>query len=402
MNDPPKAKKSLKNLIVEWHYPPPLARGEKPCLSQRILRWLAPISWVYGWAAALRSSAYRQGWLEALAAPIPVISVGNLTTGGTGKTPIVIALASGLVKAGKRVVVLSRGYGATIPLQGIRAGDPRHGDEACLIQEQVPEAIVLIGRKREDVLQAAMAEYKPDYVILDDGFQYMRLKRSTNILLFDGQALIGNGRLLPLGPLRESLTALRRADIIFVTRSVTREALDTVERWVRTYHPLGNLPIMAVPFESAGLKSVSGPTALGAIVQASQLAGRSMVAFSGLARPESFQQNLLELGLPLLAHRRFADHHAYNANDIHELKQLVEQNVQPGSLPPILVTTDKDWPKVRAAFASVLPAPEIYTLQTAPLLDGYWFYEEFLTRSPQHSKPEPPEGSSKTPGLPQS
>jgi tetraacyldisaccharide 4'-kinase len=403
MTDPPKAKKALKTRIAEWHYPPPLARGEKPRMEQRLLSWLAPLSWIYGWVVDLRSSAYRNGWLEALAAPIPVISVGNLTTGGTGKTPIVIALAAGLVKAGKRVVVLSRGYGASLPVQGIRAGDPRHGDEACLIQEQVPEVIVLVGRRREEVLQAAMAEYQPDYVILDDGFQYLRLKRSTNILLFDGQSLIGNGRLLPLGPLRESLKALRRADVIFVTRSMTREALDTVERWVRTHHPLGSLPIMAVPFEHAGLKTVSGSMSpVGSLVQVSQLSGRSIVAFSGLARPDNFERDLHHLDLPLLAHRRFADHHVYSANDLHEIKQLIEQNTQPGCPPPILVTTDKDWPKVREAFEALLPAPEIYTLQTIPLLDGYWFYEEFLTRSPNRSKPEPPETSSKTPGLPQS
>jgi len=391
-------------LATQLHYPPRIPRGGKPSVLQKILGLLSPLSWVYELITTFRSGAYRYGWREAFSAPMPIISVGNLTTGGTGKTPIVIALASGLVKAGKRVLILSRGYGATVPLQGVRADDPRYGDEAYLIQEEVPEALVLVGRRREEVLRKAMADYHPDYVILDDGFQYMRLKRTVNILLFDGEALIGNGRLLPLGPLRESMKALRRADIIFVTRSMTQETLDTVERWVRTYHPLGVLPIMPVPFNVAGLRAVTGDSAKTqtTLIQPEQLAARSIIAFSALARPEAFEKNLLELKLPLLEHKRFADHHAYSEADIKELGRIVKTYTQPHQAPPIVITTDKDWTKARRYFPSLFPEIEIYTLQTLPLLDGYWFYEEFLTRSPQRSTPEPPGTNSESPGLPHS
>jgi tetraacyldisaccharide 4'-kinase len=374
-------KTGFREWMAELHYRP-------ADVLPLWLHGLQPFAALYGLGVSARLTAYEQGWLQAVASDVPVISVGNLTTGGTGKTPVVIALADGLIRAGKRVLVLSRGYGAAEPVACGRAGDPRNGDEACLIQEQVPEAVVMVGRDRVRTLQAALTpsitERRPDYVILDDGFQYVRLRREMNLLLMDGEALIGNGRLLPMGPLREPLSQIRRADAVFITRHVSPEARQTVERWVHRHHPTPeSVPVLSVPFRVTGLRPVESRETL----PAEAFAGRPAIAVSGIARPGSFERDLREAGLRLLAHRRFPDHYVYTGTDVRELLNL--QNRYSGEN-PVFITTEKDWPKIRACFPAgrreALAA--FHTLQIRPAFDGRWFYEEFLTPLPHRFAPE--------------
>lgn len=361
-------KDGFKAWMAEMHYRP----------ADALPVWFhgfRPFAELYGLGVSARLAAHHRGWLRSVAVDVPVISVGNLTTGGTGKTPIVIALATGLVRLGKRVLVLSRGYGAAEPVICARAGDPRNGDEACLIQEQVPEAVVMVGRDRVHTLKTALREWRPDYVILDDGFQYLRLRRDMNILLIDGEALIGNGRLLPMGPLREPLSQIWRADAVFITRRASPEVRQTVERWIQRYHPTpGAVPILPAPFQAVGLRPVEERE----VLPAERFAGRAVIAFSGIARPDSFERDIGEIGLRVLAHRRFSDHHVYTEADMRALLNLHNQYSAEN---PIVLTTEKDWPKIRACFPSdrqeVLSA--FYTLQTQPVFDGRWFYEEFLT-----------------------
>ncbi len=341
------------------------------------LQGLLPFEGFYSLGVSARLAAYQWGLIKSVAASVPVISIGNLTTGGTGKTPIVIALAKGLIRAGKRIVVISRGYGASHPLPCVRAGDPRHGDEACLIQEQVPEALVMVGRDRIHVLNEVLQQHQPDYILLDDGFQYLRLQRDMNILLCDGEALIGNGHLLPVGPLREPLAQIRRADVVFVTRKVSTEVLQTVEGWIRRYHPNPNIPVLPVPFQGAGLRPVQSAQP----VDIDYFAGRRIIAFSGIARPDAFERDLTEAGLHVLAHQRFPDHHAYTQADINAVLALPDLYSDEA---PMFVTTEKDWPKVRSLFP-VEQQGALYTLQMLPALDGRWFYEEFLTQMPMRS-----------------
>lgn len=361
------SKPRIKDRLAAAHYHP-------ASMMPAWLRLLLPFESFYALGVAARLAAYDWGLIKPITATVPVISVGNLTTGGTGKTPIVIALAKGLVRAGKKVVVLSRGYGASHPVPCTRAGDPRHGDEACLIQEQVPEAVVMVGRDRIHVLNEALQQHRPDYILLDDGFQYLRLHRDMNILLCDGEALVGNGHLLPVGPLRESLAQIRRADVVFVTRKVSPDALQTVENWIRRYHPNPNIPVLPVPFQGAGLRPVQSSQPVAADV----FAHRSVVAFSGIARPDAFERDLREAGLRVVAHQRFSDHHIYTQADVSALLALADRAADEA---PLFVTTEKDWPKIREFF----PADQLgslYTLQVLPALDGRWFYEEFLTQMP--------------------
>ena len=362
----------MKHWIARQHYPAP----GKPNLA---LWSLLPLSWLYGWGVQLRLWAYHFHWLSAYTPGIPVISVGNLTTGGTGKTPIVVELARGLIRAGKRVAVLSRGYGASEPLAYGRALHPRHGDEAYMIQTQVPEAVVIVGRDRVQTLQKALAEYQPDYVLLDDGFQYLRLNRAMNLLLIDGARLLGNAQLLPAGPLREPLAQLRRADLIFVTQTVTQAGMNTIRHWVER-HGTADTPVLPVPFHLTGLQAIiesKQPIPLDS-PQLAALQHRPVIALSGIANPQGFEQCLREQGFQLLHCLRFADHHAYTAQDVQAIAARFHQHQ---AEQPLLITTEKDLPKVLPWLSQSIQE-HTYTLQRQPNLDGRWFYDEFISQIP--------------------
>lgn len=380
---------SIKLWFSAQHYQP--AGAIHPALYL-----LKPFQWAYGWLVQARLLMYRLRCLKPYRPPVPVISIGNLTTGGTGKTPIVITLAKGLIAAGKTVVILSRGYGAEQPVAYARALDPCHGDEAYLIQEQVPEAIVIVGKNRVETLQRAIRDYRPDYVILDDGFQYLKLARDLNILLIDGHLLLGNEELLPLGPLREPISELSRADLVFITKSLAPDGMAKVDQWMHRYPsnpekehlPLDPsatpaMTVLTVPFQPTGLKLAQielGKHKGKADAPILELVyeDQSVIAFSGIAQPDQFESDLQSLGLNVLAHMRYADHHCYTEADMAHITALFHQWEAKN---PILVTTDKDLTKLRRLLPSSLAA-KLYTLQLQPALDGLWFYDEFLTQLP--------------------
>ncbi len=352
---------SFKNLMTAIHYRP----------GSLWARLLSPFAAVYGLVVTARLRAYEKQLLKSHPPGLPVISVGNLTTGGTGKTPIVIEIAQGLVKAGKTVLILSRGYGARRKVAYARATSPDLGDEAYLIQQRVPEAVVIVGPDRVKNLQRARQEYHPDYVILDDGYQHLRLGRSVNILLVDGEHLFGNGRLLPAGPLREPLSEIRRADMVFVTKSVSTEAMQAVEAMVRCYGSNPAPTIMPVPFQVAGLRNVAHDQ----ILKPELYQSRPVVAVSAIAQPGRFEQDLRDLGVDLIQHHRFSDHHNYRPLDIETI--LYGFGKQPEK--PWLVTTEKDLVKLQPLLPDEV-RERLCTLQIAPALDGLWFYHEFLTQ----------------------
>lgn len=356
---------SLKHWISNLHY---RRGGLSPWL------WLLlPFSWLYGLGVRLRMQGYRQQILKSVTSDVPVISIGNLTTGGTGKTPIVIELARGLIAAGQTVVVLSRGYGAAEPQAYARATNPRYGDEAYLIHTQVPEAAVIVGRDRVHTLNQAIRDYHPDFVLLDDGYQYLPLQRHLNILLVDGERLFGNGCLLPAGPLREPLSALQRADLVLVTKAVDTDAMRAVESYLAAFAGRVKPTVLPVPFEPSGLKPLQPDRP---VLPMSNLTDRPVIAFSGIAQPARFEADLKQAGARLLHHARFSDHHRYTEKDIARLVALLERHAESG---PLLITTDKDLVKV----ASLIPTawrPFVYTLQVRPALDGKWFYSEFITQ----------------------
>lgn len=282
-----------------------LIRGQTRGVPATLARGgLAALSLPYALGVWCRNLAFDRGWRTIVDAPIPVISVGNLTVGGTGKTPVVALLARRLRDRGARVAILSRGYGA----------NDGANDEALVLEQCLPDVPHLQGHDRAELAQIAADELESQILILDDGFQHRRLERDLDIVLLDATDPFGGGRLLPAGLLRESPGSLRRADLILATRAekVSQAQLDDLLDAARRWAP--GIPIGAVRFEPRALFRHGGPGQ-----ELAWLRGQRIVAFCGIGNPDSFWRTLGELGAEVRATRPFGDHHAYSRAEVEEL-----------------------------------------------------------------------------------
>ncbi|HEY1658898.1 MAG TPA: tetraacyldisaccharide 4'-kinase [Candidatus Sulfotelmatobacter sp.] len=285
---------------------------------------LNPLSGLYGAAVSLRNSLYDRRLLVSHSLQGPVISVGNLSTGGAGKTPFVILLGELLKARGIKFDVLSRGFGRAT--RGVLlvdpGGSPRDfGDEPLLISRrlQVP---VVVGEDRFEAGRFAEQRFGPEFHLLDDGFQHRRLARDFNIVLVTPED--ARDRLLPAGLLRESLQALRRADVVALSGGASRESFPlsgkTVWR-VRRGIVTGTQPIPTRP-----------------------------VVFCGIARPQLFLLQLRTAGIDPVADAFFRDHHSYTEKDIRELLQIRQRSSADG-----FVTTEKDAVNLGGYFSALAP-----------------------------------------------
>ena len=300
------------------------ARGVWPGLQRRGLRL---VSVPYSGAVELHHWLYERGWTRRHHAPVPVISVGNLTVGGTGKTPCVEYVARFYRQHGLRAAILSRGYGS-------REGP---NDEALVLEENLPDVPHLQGADRSALAAVAVAELESEVLVLDDGFQHWRLARDLDIVLLDATNPWGHGFLLPRGLLRESPQALRRAGVVVLTRcdQVTGSQLDDLRQAVARIVP-------GVPVAEA----VHAPVELVNSTQASlpldRLPGRPVAAFCGIGNPEAFRRTLHDLGAVLSDFRTYPDHHPYTPQDVEELRNWPRQTAKDG----VVVTTQKDLVKL--------------------------------------------------------
>ncbi|MCU0606059.1 MAG: tetraacyldisaccharide 4'-kinase [Candidatus Edwardsbacteria bacterium] len=303
--------------------------------------FLWPLAAVYGAVVRFRTEFYRRGWLRAHATGIPVISIGNITAGGTGKTPMAIHVAQLLLRRGLRVAVLSRGYKRTIrnPKSNIlvvsdgvsmRCAVDQAGDEPYLMASrllgsaQKPGAFVIVGKDR--VAGAKMAvELGAQAIVLDDGFQHLRLRRDLDIVLLDAGRPLGSGWLLPAGRLREPAGALGRASALVFTRAVAAGRPTGSDRLA------AGKPAFASRHVPAGLFRWRSNTA----TDPAELAGKRVLLFSGIARPESFERSAGELGVDSCGHLRFGDHHGYSDADLGRIAAAASSG-------DALVTTEKD------------------------------------------------------------
>jgi tetraacyldisaccharide 4'-kinase len=286
------------------------------------------LSWPYGLAMRLRNWAFERGWKRTERLPVPVISVGNLTTGGTGKTPFVEYLALWFRQQDRPVAILSRGYGA---VQGCN-------DEALLLEENLPDVPHLQGPDRVALGRIAIEELDSEVLILDDGFQHRRLSRNLDVVLIDAGCPWGYGYLLPRGLLREPATGLRRAGMIVITRTdqVVPEKLIQIRTQIERVVP-------AVPV----VESVHEPVTLINAAQESldiqAVRDKPVAAFCGVGNPAAFQKTLEGLGADLRSFRTFPDHHNYSRQDIDDLRTWARQQ----ATDCFVVTTQKDLVKVR-------------------------------------------------------
>jgi tetraacyldisaccharide 4'-kinase len=290
------------------------------------------LSMPYRGAIAARNRLYDRGLLRQERLPCPVISVGNLTVGGTGKTPTVILLAAMLRDNGRQPAVLSRGYGGTArdPINTVSDGKRvlmgwrEAGDEPLLIAGAVPGVPVLTGPERIRTGRAAVERYGADVLILDDAFQHRALFRDLDIVMVDALRPFGNGYLLPRGPLREPQEALRRADLLITTGG----SETAIAR--RKVPPLPSFRGVHRPRELV-------VAATGRALPLAELRGKKVCVFAGIGSPETFRRSLTALGAEVVSFRAFPDHHPYLFSELEALRRLAGE-----SAAERIVTTEKD------------------------------------------------------------
>lgn len=331
------------------------------------LRTLAtPLGPLYAAVVKARNRAFDLHPERAERAGAPVVSVGNLSTGGTGKTPLVLHLAEALQARGWSNAIVSRGYGGRRkldPMEVLPGSDPREaGDEPVLMARRLGPARVVVARRRATgALRALALDPRPGLLLLDDGFQHRGLHRDLDLLLLDGVRRWGNGRMLPRGELREPMAGARRAHALVVTRG-SRAPKEEIEAWWAEHGSGG--PVFYVDFRIAALRLWNGDLRLPLPAPGFD----PFLAFCGLGHPEAFFADLLVAGLSWVDTLPFPDHAALTPRRLM-LAQL--QAAQAGAR--ALVCTEKDAVKLDAASAGLLRMPlwiaEQDVVGTGPLLD---------------------------------
>lgn len=319
---------------------------------------LTPFSLLYGAGIRIRNSLFDRGLLTSEAGPVPVISVGNLSVGGTGKTPVSRWLVERLQHRGRRPALVTRGYG---------------DDETELHRRWNPELPVLVAPRRIEGVRRA-ADEGADVCVVDDGFQHRRLKRDLDVVLLSTRDPLP-ALLLPRGPYRESLGSLKRADLVLVTFHGTegeREALDRI-------HQVNQLseapPVMAFPFRAGDWTTLSG-------ARASAPDGPVLLVTS-VARPETVRELARESGVEIREAMAFPDHHRYGPADLREIERSAGGKS--------IVTTEKDAVKL-TAHADRLPPTLVLTLVADPDPGVVRILDQALDRALR------PEGSRDAPG----
>ncbi len=307
---------------------------------------LDPLAALYGAGVAARLAAYRRGLLPVRRAGRPVLSVGNVAAGGTGKTPFVRWLAGELVARGQRPSILTRGYGrksrGTVVVSdgaGAFASVRDAGDEPALLARALPSVPIVAeadrarGARRAEEVQPAIALH-----LLDDGFSHVALQRDLDVVLLDATAPDAGGALLPAGRLREPLESLARADLIVVTK--TEQADPSRARELATRYAPG------VPVYHAATRVLGIRDAAGLAIHAADLPGATCVAVAGLARPEAFFATLARLKIEPAASLSFPDHAAYGPAALGRIEKAAEE-----SGASAVVTTEKDAVKLDGKLA---------------------------------------------------
>ncbi len=284
----------------------------------------------YGWGVSLRNRLYEYGWKPSQQAPVAVVSIGNLTLGGTGKTPCVEYVARLYRQYNLRVAILSRGYGSS---EG-------RNDEALVLEENLPDVPHLQGADRAGLARTAVEELESEILILDDGFQHRRLKRDLDLVLVDATNPWGHGYLFPRGLLREPLRSLRRADLVLLTRcdQVDEKMRVRIQKTIASH--ARNLPVALTTHKPTELRNSEQNTASLEILKT-----RPVAAFCGIGNPHAFRQTLADLGAAISDFRIFPDHYAYTRADVEELRGWAEGQANES----IVVTTQKDLVKLRLA-----------------------------------------------------
>ena len=331
--------------------------GRVPFFSLATGLWA--LSQAYAGVMQLRGLLFRKGYLSRSRLPCPVISVGNITMGGTGKTPLTLHLARMILKSGYKVAIISRGYKGQYEKQGAVVSDGRSvmldalqaGDEPFLMATHLANVPLVVGHNRYAAGCLALRRFKPDLILLDDAFQHQQLERDLDLVLLDASDPFGNHFLFPRGPLREPVSSLLRADAIILTR-----CNDTMPSYLsRLVEAMQPRPVFRAfhhtfvrHFVQAGCIPAPEQNAIATQNTADPLAGRILFAFCGLGRNSAFYDTVRHMDGHLVGTLDFDDHHPYSPLDI---SRIVQAAGRAGA--DCLVTTEKDF--VRIPWLNPLP-----------------------------------------------
>lgn len=372
------------------------AKGFRAALMRCVLRGF---SWLYRAIILLRLRLFRKGWKDQAHLGTMVISIGNITVGGTGKTPVVELFSKTFRDRGRQVAILSRGYksqkleehqkwrrratGELVPEEempklvsagkGLELEVQYAGDEPYMLAKNLDGVAVVVDKDRVKGGKFAIEELDCDLLLLDDGMQFLKIAHTLDIVLVDFNAPFGTGSILPRGTLREPPRNLCRADYIFITKCYQAGNTELIEK-IRKHNPVAEI-----------IECTHGPKYLenvftGAILPLEFLDGKFVAAISGIAVPQSFEDKLTDFGANVLFHRTFADHHTFTQKDIDSfMRRCVRRDAE------IIVTTEKD--------AVRFPKPaemdvEVYFLRIeVEILSGQEVWDSLVERVCMPKKP---------------
>jgi tetraacyldisaccharide 4'-kinase len=299
---------------------------------------LLPSSYVYGGIGIMRMKAYAEGLMERVRPKVPVISVGNLSVGGTGKTPVTIDITKRLSAEGRKVAILSRGYKRksadlyTVVSDGqkILSSCSEAGDEPFMMAQSLPDSIVISGKDRSSTSAIACDTYHCDVIVLDDGFQHLKLRRDFDVVLLDYSETLDDA-LVPAGRLREPFSALGRATHVVISKVPPYpdpERMRRFQQLTARYAPQAQVSMCR--FKPSYLRGNRE-------LNLSQLSGLKVVALCGIARPDAFVDSIKQLGAEVVSINAFPDHHWFSDGELDNLKGLLEKTKA-----AYIVTTEKD------------------------------------------------------------
>ena len=373
----------LENYLVKLIKDPGDDRNQ-PAGIRLLLSLLKGVSFVFAGVVSVRYFLYRTGIMRRYPLGIQVISIGNVTAGGTGKTPVTEIFARTLAAEGRKVAILSRGYRRKeapwwqrvftqviepplVVSDGKRVllDSATGGDEPYMLASNLPGVAVVVDRNRVKAGRYAIKRLGCDTIILDDGFQYQKLKHSVEVVLVDSTNPFGNGNMLPRGILREPAGNLKRADIIFLTKC--RGDVSRVKREIRKYNDTAE--IVACNHAPKVLKDVWSRQEY----PLSWLEGKKLCTLSGIASPKGFENSLRGLGAKVVWCDRYADHHRYDSSEVlYALNRTADMGAD------ALVTTEKD--AVRFPRLETTPVRCLYLRIAIEILEGAESFTQIINR----------------------
>ncbi|MDR1528398.1 MAG: tetraacyldisaccharide 4'-kinase [Puniceicoccales bacterium] len=350
---------------------------------------LLPLSFLFALIVKLRHLLYVKRIFTSDVLGCPVIVVGNLTVGGTGKTPVVEKIARELHERGRKVAILSRGYksksepkwrtfirwvthrdepppkvvsnGKSVLLDSEVAGD-----EPFMLAKNLPGVVVIVDKDRVKAGHYAINKFGVDIIILDDGFQYFPLRGHVNLLLIDKTNPFGNKHLLPRGILREPISQIKRASYVLLTKS-SNAFNDSIIDAIKLYNP--DAKIIECAHFSRNLSTINSKE----VRPINMLAGQKIMAFSGIASPDGFENFLLQSGAEIVYKKRFVDHHRFSKNELENIFDVARAK---GAT--LAITTEKDAVRIPRDFA--FPIPSYFLKIDIEIVSGEEIFEEAISK----------------------